>query len=277
MNVPLVSIGIITYNHEKYIRQCLEGVMMQKTNFPFEVIIGEDCSTDNTRKIVEEFEAKYPDVIKPIYQEKNVGGARNAYEFCYPKLSGKYIAICEGDDYWTDPLKLQKQVDFLENNPDVVLCYHRINRVNEWGEIIHKRESTDKITYLTQKELFHISIPTLSIMFRNCIKEIPKEIIDAQCGDSFIRGMLASHGNAANLGFVGAHYRIHPGGVYSSKTTVEQFLYSLNARRQMKRSAYFNKYQKREIEKEYLERKFSYLVHLLKKMEFSNFFKILFH
>lgn len=275
MNSPLVSVGIITYNHEKFIRQCLEGVMMQQTNFPFEVIIGEDCSTDNTRKIIEEYTERYPGIIKPIYQEVNVGGARNAYEFCYPKLTGKYIAMCEGDDFWTDPLKLQKQVDFLEKNPDCVMCFHRINRVNEKGEIIAKREPSTEIKYLSEKELFHISVPTLAIMFRNCIKEIPKEIIDAQCGDAFIRGMLASHGRAANLGFIGAHYRIHPGGFYSSKNSVEQFLFSLNARKQMIRSPYFNKSQKKEIRKEYIERKLSYLLHFIRKKEFLNFFKIL--
>ena len=88
MAKPMVSVGIITYNHEKYIRQCLEGVMMQKTTFPIEVIIGEDCSTDNTKKIIQEFELAYPDIIKPIYQPVNVGAALNAYEFCYPRLKG---------------------------------------------------------------------------------------------------------------------------------------------------------------------------------------------
>ena len=276
MTQPVVSVGIITYNHEKFIRQCLEGVMMQKTNFAFDVIVGEDCSTDNTRSIIEEFVAKYPGIIKPIYQEKNVGGARNAYEFCYPQLTGKYIAICEGDDYWTDPYKLQKQFDFLESNPDCVMCVHRSNRVNENGEILAKRESSDEVKYMSQKELFHISIPTLSIMFRNCIKEIPKEVIEAQCGDAFIRGMLSTYGRAANLGFVGAHYRIHPGGFYSSKQTVEQFLFSLHARKQMIRSPYFNKLQKKEIRSEYRERKVSYLFHFLKKKEPKNFLKILF-
>ena len=82
MSLPLVSVCIITYNHEKYIRQCLDGVVMQKTKFPFEVILGEDCSTDSTRKIVEEFEARYPGIIKPVYHATNVGGARNGYEFC---------------------------------------------------------------------------------------------------------------------------------------------------------------------------------------------------
>src|SRR5690606_22466014 len=156
-------------------------------------------------------------------------------------------------------------VDFLEANPDFVMCYHRINRINEKGDFLQKREHSEKIKVLSQREIFHVSIPTLAIMFRNCIKEIPNEIINAQCGDAFIRGMLASHGKAANLGFVGAHYRIHSGGFYSSKTTVEQFLFSLSARKQMIRSNYFNPLQKKEIRKEYFERKFQYLYFFLRK------------
>ena len=157
------------------------------------------------------------------------------------------------------------------------MCYHRINRVNEKGEFIQKREHTDKIKVLSQKEIFHISIPTLAIMYRNCLKDIPREIIEAQCGDAFLRGMLASYGKAANLGFVGAHYRQHSGGFYSSKTTVEQFLFSLSARKQMNRSDYFNHLQKKEIRKEYFERKFQYLYYFLRKRKLKSFFKILSH
>lgn len=103
---PLVSVCIITYNHGKFIRQCLEGVMMQQTTFPFEVVIGEDCSTDNTKEIIQEFADRFPQAVKPIFQHTNVGGARNGYEFCFPRLAGKYVAICEGDDYWTDPQQI---------------------------------------------------------------------------------------------------------------------------------------------------------------------------
>ena len=117
MEAPLVSIGCITYNHAPYIRQCLEGFLMQKTTFPFEIIINDDCSTDGTTEIVKEYADKYPDLIIPIFHEENQyqKGVRGIYaKFVYPKVRGKYIALCEGDDYWIDPLKLQKQVDFLE-------------------------------------------------------------------------------------------------------------------------------------------------------------------
>lgn len=117
---PLVSISCITYNHAPYIRQCLDGFMMQKTNFAFEVLIHDDASTDGTTEIIKEYAAKYPDIIKPLYEEENqwVKGRRGSAVFNYPRAKGKYIAMCEGDDYWIDPLKLQKQVDFLEDNPE---------------------------------------------------------------------------------------------------------------------------------------------------------------
>ena len=111
MNKPLVSIASITYNHEKFIAQAIDSFLMQETDFDFEIIIGEDCSTDDTLKIIKEYKAKYPDIIKLITSESNVGMMTNfirTLEAC----SGKYIALCEGDDYWTDTLKLQKQVNF---------------------------------------------------------------------------------------------------------------------------------------------------------------------
>lgn len=119
----LVSISCLTYNHAKYIEKCLDGFIMQKTSFVFEVIVHDDASTDNTASIIREYEQKFPDIIKPIYQIKNQysRGVTIGKNFIYPRARGKYIALCEGDDYWIDPYKLQKQVDFLEANPDYVL------------------------------------------------------------------------------------------------------------------------------------------------------------
>ena len=114
---PLVSVKMITYNHEPYIAQAIEGVLMQKTDFPIELIIGEDCSTDSTREIVLDYQKKYPDIIRVVTSEYNVGMIKNGLRTT-KSCRGKYIAFCEGDDYWTDPYKLQKQVDFLEANLD---------------------------------------------------------------------------------------------------------------------------------------------------------------
>jgi len=121
----MVSIICITYNHEKYIRDALEGFINQKTNFRFEVVIHDDASTDGTAKIIKEYEQKYPDIIRPIYQTENrYSQGKNVMRYTVPFARGKYIATCEGDDYWTDTNKLQKQVDFLENNLDYVACIH---------------------------------------------------------------------------------------------------------------------------------------------------------
>ncbi len=125
----IVSVNCLAYNHEPYIRDCLEGFIMQKTNFLFEVLVHDDASTDKTADIIREYETKYPDIIKPIYQTENqyskgIGVVRT---FQYPRAKGEYIAICEGDDYWTDPYKLQKQVDFLDENPEFGLVFTDID------------------------------------------------------------------------------------------------------------------------------------------------------
>lgn len=132
-NRPLVSVLTLAYNHAPYIRECLDGILMQKTDFAFEILIHDDASTDGTADIIREYESKYPDIIKPIYQTENqyskrVGISRT---YQYPRVKGKYIAFCEGDDYWIDPLKLQKQVDFMEANPNVPCCFHTVDIYQE--------------------------------------------------------------------------------------------------------------------------------------------------
>lgn len=122
MDSPLLSVCLITYNHNKYIREAIDGVLMQKVNFTWELIIADDFSTDGTREILLEYKQKYPDFIKLILQEKNVGGAQNWKDLLSAPKS-KYIANFEGDDYWTDPYKLQKQADFLKANPDYGLVF----------------------------------------------------------------------------------------------------------------------------------------------------------
>tara|TARA_R110002051_G_scaffold238375_2_gene299117 strand:+ start:7997 stop:9106 length:1110 start_codon:yes stop_codon:yes gene_type:complete len=121
----VVSISCLAFNHELYIRQCLDGFIMQKTNFAFEVLIYDDASTDNTVEIIKEYEVKYPELIKPIYQSENQysKGVKVSSTYNWSRVKGKYIAMCEGDDYWSDPLKLQKQVDFLEKNEDYGLVH----------------------------------------------------------------------------------------------------------------------------------------------------------
>ena len=121
----MVTIRCLVYNHEPYIRQCLEGFVMQKTNFRFEAIVHDDASTDGTAAIIKEYAEKYPDIIKPIFETENQYSKRDGSikRIMNAHTHGKYIAYCEGDDYWTDPYKLQKQVDFLETHPEYGLCH----------------------------------------------------------------------------------------------------------------------------------------------------------
>jgi len=121
----LVSIHCITYNHEEFIAEAIESFLMQKTDFKFEILIHDDASTDRTQEIIKEYELQYPTLIKPIYQLENQYSKGNSVNTInLNRAKGKYIAVCEGDDYWIDPYKLQKQVDYLENNPACRLCVH---------------------------------------------------------------------------------------------------------------------------------------------------------
>lgn len=133
---PLVVIRCITYNHEPFIRDALEGFVMQKTSFPFVAVVHDDASTDGTASIIREYAEKYPNIIKPIYETENQyskrdGSLRRIMNEACDATGAKYIAFCEGDDYWIDPLKLQKQVDFLEANPEYGMCYTNFNIKNE--------------------------------------------------------------------------------------------------------------------------------------------------
>ena len=133
----LVSICCMAYNHEKFIRQCLDGFVMQKTTFAFEILVHEDASTDNTASIVSEYESKFPHLFRCVYQTENQFKKQNTLvNILFKMAKGKYIALCEGDDYWTDPLKLQKQVDFLEANEDYTICFHDVYALYPDGKMV---------------------------------------------------------------------------------------------------------------------------------------------
>lgn len=128
----MVSVYCTAYNHQDYIRKCLEGFVNQKTNFAFEIIVNDDLSTDGTADIIREFEEKYPDIMRPIYQTENQYSQNISIFFNHflPRAKGKYFAICEGDDYWTDEYKLQKQFDAMEAHPDINICAHAVKQIN---------------------------------------------------------------------------------------------------------------------------------------------------
>lgn len=137
----MVTVRCCAYNQEKYIEKCLEGLVNQKTNFRYEILAYDDASTDSTAKIIREYEKKYPDIIKSLIQTENQYSKKVPVSrvFFNPLTKGKYIAICEGDDYWCDEYKLQKQVDFMENHPECHLCLHRVQAINEDGSIASRQ------------------------------------------------------------------------------------------------------------------------------------------
>jgi glycosyltransferase involved in cell wall biosynthesis len=162
---PLVSIRTSTYNHGPYIKECIEGVLMQKTTFPVEYIIGEDYSADETRSIVFEYAEKYPDRIRVITADYNVGAKANGRR-CVRACRGKYMAICEGDDYWIDPYKLQKQVDFLEKNPEYGMCYAKVRvYIQQQGRYLRRTFGGNAITF--DQLINGNTVPTLTA----CVKK----------------------------------------------------------------------------------------------------------
>jgi glycosyltransferase involved in cell wall biosynthesis len=172
----MVSVGMITYNHEQYIAQAIEGVLMQKTNFNYELVIGEDCSIDDTAKIILEYTTKHPVIIVPLCSYKNRGMIPN-FLITLEKCKGKYFSFCEGDDYWTDPYKLQKQVDFLEANNEYGLCYGDIIVVNDDDSLLSQDPSWKdlyKSGYVFNELFIQNFIPTLTVVVR-------KEFLDSAC------------------------------------------------------------------------------------------------
>lgn len=177
--IPLVTIRCITYNHEPYIRQCLEGFVMQKTNFPFEAIVHDDASTDGTAAIIREYAEKYPDIIKPIYETENQYSKHDGslQRIMNAHIRGKYVALCEGDDYWIDPLKLQKQFDFLESHLDYGLVHTDFNIISESNikEYRIRRKLGERQNVLEQILLGNYDIGTLTVMFRKDLYDsLPK-------------------------------------------------------------------------------------------------------
>ncbi|SFF46453.1 glycosyltransferase family 2 protein [Sunxiuqinia elliptica] len=225
---PVVSICCITYNHQKYIRKALEGFLLQKTNFPIEVIIHDDASNDGTDEIIKEYSERYPELFITILQTENQWsqGIRPSPTYVWPRARGKYIALCEGDDYWTDPNKLQRQVDFLEENPEFSFCCHRYK--------------IDPIVKDSTKEVYPLSFNPVNKQFKgviinkdtyheNWIMQTLTTVIRTDAlqvaikhhskykyfRDTHLFYFLLKQGNGICLDFIGGVYNQNGGGIYS--------------------------------------------------------------
>lgn len=208
-----LSICCITYNQEKYIAQALEGMLFQKTDFDFEILIGEDCSTDNTKNIITGYQEKYPGKIKLLPIEQNIGVRKN-FAKTLLAATGEYVAICEGDDYWTDPLKLQKQVNYLDAQPETDICFHNTAILFEGTgktELSNKQDQ-QQVTHLPDL-INDWYIMTCSIVYRKNFTALPDWFTTVFNTDYALQMLIVKNGGA--IGYLPdtmAVYRKHDQG-----------------------------------------------------------------
>lgn len=212
--LPLVSTTTNAFNHKDYIEDCIHGFLMQKTTFPVQIVIFDDVSDDGTREIIQKYEAQYPQLIKGFYPEKNTYKKPERKFAVKPRNEvrdiAKYVAICEGDDYWTDPLKLQKQVDFMELNSDYSLCFHNAQKV-----YVNKDTPPTIFTKLETREydvdeiIRNWTIPTASVLYRVANRKPYIRNKDFLYGDIVLFLTLASRGKVWAINEVMSAYRIH--------------------------------------------------------------------
>jgi len=215
---PIVSVCCTTYNHESYIAEAIDGFLMQETDFRFEILIRDDCSTDKTAQIVRRYAEQYPQLIKPVYEKENTfsKGVKPMPQL-YKIAKGKYIALCEGDDYWIDTLKLQKQVDFLEENDEYVTCIHNSLNLDMDGiQSPQKFSQEDEERDYTLEDLFQRNITnTCTLLFKNKRIVLPHNFNTFPMGDWPLQMILAEDGKIKYFPEIMAVYRIHTCGIWS--------------------------------------------------------------
>ena len=216
----MVSIRCLVYNHEPFLRQCLDGFVMQQVNFSYEAIVHDDASTDGSAEIIKEYAEKYPDIIKPILETENQYSKRDGSlrRIMNAHTRGKYVALCEGDDYWTDPLKLQKQVDFLESHPDYSMCCHAANVKSESSQFI-RTACDDADIDLSLRSVFSEGgeyIATATIVFRKSIL-VGFDEFSTGCpvGDYPLQMWCAMNGKVRHMFSVMSVYRVGYEGSWS--------------------------------------------------------------
>lgn len=218
-----VSIDCITYNHGAYLEEAIESFLAQKTDFEYEILIHDDASTDETQAIILRYQERYPDIIKPLIQDENQysrGPKRMGYLYNVTRAKGDYIAICEGDDYWTDPHKLQKQVDYLDRHPESVYCFHQANIVDENGQYLCKitpypcPQKADINDVIMNGGGF---ISSNSIVYRkDALSDPPDFYLNAPVGDYPLQIFLAASGDGYYMEEVMSSYRQNSVGSWSN-------------------------------------------------------------
>ena len=225
-NESLVSIFCITYNHEKYIAEALDSFLMQETDFSFEILIHDDASTDNTAKIIRSYENKYPSLIKPIYQTENQysKGIEIHSTFNLPRAKGEYIALCEGDDFWTDERKLQYQIKKMKEYPECQMSFHPVKVIynQRISDTVQGRQAEDDKIFDIKEIIMGNGgfCPTPSLIIKKEVFDnIPAFFENAPVGDYYIQIFGSINGGALYIDKTMSAYRIHSGGVWTSMQT----------------------------------------------------------
>ena len=252
----MVSVLMTVYNHERYLKKAIEGVLMQRTNFKFELIIGEDCSTDGSRNIVEFYQNKYPDIIRAMLNSENLGMDSNGWQVT-KAAKGKYLAICEGDDFWTDSNKLQIQVDFLESYPEYSGCYHSVKIIDENEKSLDIGPTPyviDEDSDYDTEEWMKCILPgqTGSIVMRNYYPQLEPADLDlflsTRCnGDNKIPILLLYHGKIRKMTRIMSCYR---------RTYTGDSWNAISRRRDMRGFYYVNGLERDNLAKVWLNLKF---------------------
>ena len=235
-----VSVSVITYNHEKYIKKAIDSILMQKTDFKYEILLGEDDSIDGTRDIVKDYGIRYPDRIRVfLNSRKNVlrinGTATGRLNLInnITQARGKYVALLEGDDYWTDPHKLQKQVNLLESRPDFSMCFHWVDQFNQNSKKIkYPRYGPKSVKeFYTFDDLLRCGnfIGTCSVMFRNKLfAKFPSWFYHIPVGDFPLHLINSRFGNIGFIDECMGVYRIHEKGFFGEMCYSEKCKTMLN-------------------------------------------------
>lgn len=237
-SLPYLAVYMITYNHGAFIEEAIESIMNQNTNFDYKLFIGEDFSSDNTRSICIRLKNKYPDKIDLFLNSKNLGANLNAkqiFKACF-ESGAKYIALCEGDDYWTDPFKLQKQVDILESNPDLVGCFHN-SEERYWND--YSKASSLFLSFSGGREVSiqeltqYNMVPTASIVFKMPVSDelFSEEFLNLPIGDWPLHLLNTRNGNYYYLPQVMSVRNLNPKsiwGMQNHQTNVAQVVLTYN-------------------------------------------------
>lgn len=228
---PRVSVLILAYNHEAYIERALHSALEQATSFPVEMLVGEDCSTDGTRHRIDEIDRAYPGRLQLYCRPKNIGAGENLTQLL-GAARGEYVALLEGDDYWTDPTKLQRQVDALDANPDWTICFHRAEIVNAAGLCVGQSPARDDFPPVsTFDDLLRCNfISTPTVMFRHGLfPEFPERFRRLAQQDWPLHLLNARHGAIGYLDRSMAAYRVHSAGSWNRRSLSERYASIMDA------------------------------------------------